>query len=155
MVNCFSVVWTPLWISLVKYLRATSTLLYSEGGTACVSATVVGRAAAAALERGKAGQCYPIGQENLTWSELLGRLAEADDRRVRVVTVPTRALDALFSGVQLFHQLQNKEAGLDLRHLAELQTAKMFINPGTACRALGIELDNLDDAFRQTVAACR
>ncbi len=147
--------WTPLWAPLVKYLRATPTVLYSKGGSACVSATVTGRAVAAALDRGKAGRIYPIGQENLTWSELLGRLAEADDRRVRVVTVPTRALDALFSGVHLFYQLQNKEAGLDLRHLAELQTAKMFINPGTACRALGIELDNLDDAFRQTVAACR
>ncbi len=147
--------WTPLWAPLVKYFRATSTVLYSKGGTACVTATVVGRAVAAALERGKAGRIYPLGQENLTWSNLLTRLARADNRQIRVVTLPTVAIDALFSGVQLFHHLQNKEAGLDLRHLAELQTADMFIAPGAARRALGIELDSLDDAFRQTVAACR
>jgi dihydroflavonol-4-reductase len=147
--------WTPLWISLVKYLRATSTLLYSEGGTACVSATVVGRAAAAALERGKAGQCYPIGQENLTWREMLMRLARADQRQVRVVTLPTGAVSGLLSGVKLFHHLQNKEGGLDLSHFASLQTAEAFIDPDIACRALGYELDDLDDAFRQTVQACR
>lgn len=147
--------WTPLWMPLVKYFRAVSTVVYSEGGTACVSAKVVGRAVAAAFERGEAGHCYPLGQENLTWREMLTRLALADQRRVRVVTLPNWAVETLLSGVHLVHHLRNEEAGLDLRHFGTLQTAQTFIDPGIARRALGIELDRLDDAFRDTVAACR
>ena len=147
--------WQPLWAPLVKYLRISSTVVYPAGGTACVSATVVGRAVAAALERGEAGRCYPLGQENLTWNEMLTRLARADQRPVRVVTLPAWTVAAVLSGVRLIHQFQNKEAGLDLRHFAELQTARTFIDPRIARRALGIELDDLDDAFRQTVKACR
>lgn len=147
--------WTPLWAPLVKYLRATSTVLYTAGGTACVSATVVARAVAGALERGEAGQCYPVGQENLTWRRMLMRLARADERKVRVVTLPTGAVEAVSSAVTLIHRLQSKEAGLNLRHFTKMQTAKTYIDPDIARRALGIELDSLDDAFRQTVAACR
>lgn len=150
--------WTPLWSGLVKYVRSTTTVVYSVGGTACVSATVVGRAVAAALERGEAGHCYPIGQENLTWREMLTRLARADRRQVRVVTLPARAVGAVMSGVALVHELQNnlqnKESGLDLRHFAKLLTAETYVNPKIATRALGFELDDLDDAFRQTVTAC-
>ena len=146
--------WTPLWAPLVKYLRVAPTVLYTAGGTACVSATVVGRAVAGALERGEAGHCYPVGQENLTWPEMLMRLARADRRQVRVITVPNWAVEGVLSGVTLFHHLQNKEAGLDLRHFARLQTAETYIDPEIARRALGIKLDSLDDAFRQTVAAC-
>ncbi len=146
--------WKPIWAPLIKYLRSSKTIFYPAGGTACISATVVGRAIAAAIERGEAGQCYPIGQENLTWSEMLARLAQADQRQIKVVTVPTWAIRAGMLGVLLSHQLQGKESGLNLRHFAALQTAKTFVDPEISRRALGFEVDVLDDAFRKTVEAC-
>jgi nucleoside-diphosphate-sugar epimerase len=146
--------WKSLWTPLVKYLRAAPMVFYTAGGTACISATVAGRAIVAALARGEAGQCYPISQENLTWREMLMRLAIADQRQVRVVTMPTWAVTAGMFGVMFSHQLQRREGGLDMRYFAKLQTAKTFIDPEIARRALGFELDNLDDAFRKTVDAC-
>jgi hypothetical protein len=59
--------WKPLWTALVKYIRSSKTIFYMKGGTACISALTVGRAIVAAVERGEAGKCYPIGQENLTF----------------------------------------------------------------------------------------
>jgi hypothetical protein len=147
--------WKPLWTPLVKYLRFSRVVFYPAGGTACISATAVGRAIAAAIERGEAGQCYPVGHENLTWREMLERLAQADQREVRVVTMPTWAVAAGMLGVWIFHQLHGKEGGLDLRCFARLQTAQTFVDPEISRRALGFKLDGLDDAFRKTVAACR
>lgn len=147
--------WKPLWAPLIKYLRLAPILFYPAGGTACISATVAGRAIVAALERGEAGRCYPVGQENLSWREMLTRLAWAEQRQVQVVTVPTALVTAGLLGVKLFHHLQGKEGGLNLRYMAQLQTAQTFIDPEIARQALGIELDDLDDAFRKTAAACQ
>ena len=80
--------WKPLWAPLVKYIRSSKILFYMKGGTACISAQTAGRAIVAVIEHGEAGQCYPIGQENLTWPQMLTRLAAADERKVRVVTLP-------------------------------------------------------------------
>lgn len=146
--------WKPLWAPLVKYLRSSKTIFYPAGGSACISATVVGRAIVAAIECGEAGKRYPIGQENLTWRQMLTRLAQADRRQVRVVTVPTWAVVAGMLAVALSHQFQGKESGLNLRYFAALQTAETFIDPEVSRQALGYELDALDDSFRKTVELC-
>jgi dihydroflavonol-4-reductase len=147
--------WKPIWAPLVQYLRSSGIIFYMAGGTACISARVVGRAIVGAIEQGEAGKCYPIGQENLTWPEMLTRLAQADGRQIRVVTLPTWLIGAAMQGVLLSHLIQGKEGGLDLRYFAALQTAKTFIDPETSRQALGYELDSLDEAFRKTVAACQ
>jgi dihydroflavonol-4-reductase len=146
--------WKPLWTPLVKYLRSFKTIFYMKGGTACISARTVGRAILAAIEHGEAGKYYPIGQENLTWTKMLSRLAEADGREVRVVSLPTWLIHGTMQGVLLSHKLKGKEGGLNLRYFAPLQTAETYLDPEPSQKTLGYELDNLDEAFRETVAAC-
>lgn len=145
--------WQPLWTPLVRYLRLGRVVYYTAGGSACISAHVAGEAVAAAIERGKAGALYPIGQENLYWTQLLTRLARADGRAIRVLTVPTPLVRFGFGAVQLAHRLQGKEAGLDLPGFTAVQTAAAWIDPERSRRALGYALDDLDRAFRKTVAA--
>jgi nucleoside-diphosphate-sugar epimerase len=146
--------WKPLWKPLVRYLRSSRLIPYVKGGTACVSAVTVGRAIYAAIERGEAGRCYPIGQENLTWGEMLGRLASADDRQIRVITLPTWPVRLGLLGLWLVHEVQRKEAGLDLRSFISLQTAETFIDPRESQSILGFESEDLDQAFTATVSAC-
>jgi nucleoside-diphosphate-sugar epimerase len=147
--------WKPLWTPLVKYIRSSKTLYYMKGGTACVSAETVGRAIFGAVEHGEAGKSYPIGQENLTWAEMLTRLATADGRQVRVVTLPTWVIKVGMLGVLLSYQLHGKESGLNLRYFASLQTAEAFLDPIPSQKALGYEPGSLDEAFRETVGACK
>lgn len=147
--------WEPLWTPLVRYIRLGPVVCYTAGGSACISAGVAGEAVAAAIERGKAGQRYPIGQENLSWVQLLTRLARADGRRIRVVTVPTPFARLGFGAVQFAQRLQGKEGGLDLPRFTAVQTAQADIDPARSRRALGYALDDLDRAFRETVAAVR
>lgn len=147
--------WKPLWFPLVKYIRSTPIVFYMRGGTACVSAGTVGKAAYGAIERGIANTCYPIGQENLTWTQMLVRLARADGRAVWVVTLPSWIIKLGMFGVLLIHILQGKESGLNLCYFASLQTIKTFIDPQPSQEALGYQTGNLDDAFQETVEACK
>lgn len=145
--------WKPLWSPLVKYLRMSKTIYYMRGGTACISANTVGQAAYGAITRGEPGVCYPIGQENLSWQEMLSRLAAADGRSITVKTIPDKTLKFGLHLYWLYHTIQGKESGLDPRHFAALQTAETFIDPHAASTALGYELDSLDTAFHETVSA--
>lgn len=147
--------WEPLWAPLVRYIRLSQVVCYTAGGSACISASVAGEAVAAAIEHGKAGAHYPIGQENLSWPQLLTRLARADGKTIRVVTVPTPFTRIGFGAVGLLHRLQGKEGGLDLPQFTAVQTAEAWIDPARSRQALGYALDDLDLAFRETVAAVR
>lgn len=147
--------WKPLWTPLVKYIRSTRTVFYMKGGSACITAKTVGQAVVGALERGEAGKCYPIGDENLVWSELLTRLAASDGRRVRVVTLPVWLIKIGLLGLWLIHQIQGREAGLDLRYFAELQSAETFLDPQSSNEALGYQTGGLDEAFQETVESCK
>jgi nucleoside-diphosphate-sugar epimerase len=145
----------PLWYPLVMYIRAAPLVFYMRGGTACITAKTVGKAAFSAIERGLASACYPIGQENLTWTQMLTRLARADGLTVRVVMLPSWIIKTGMFGVLLIHKLQGKEGGLNLRYFAQLQTAEAFLDPHPSQEALGYQTGGLDEAFQETVAACK
>ena len=145
----------PLWYPLVKYIRATPLLLYMKGGSACITATTVGQAIVGAIESTRPSRAYPIGDENLTWTELLKRLAAADGRKRKVITLPTWIIRVALNGLWLLHRINGREAGLDPRYFAALQTSNSFIDPLPSKEALGYETGGLDEAFKQTVTACR
>ncbi|HEX7540821.1 MAG TPA: NAD-dependent epimerase/dehydratase family protein [Anaerolineales bacterium] len=147
--------WKPLWAPLVKYIRFSKIIFYMKGGTACVSARTVGRAIVAAVERGEAGKVYPIGQENLTWRQMLTRLARADERTCRILTLPIWTIKLGMFGILLVHNLQGKEGFLNLRYFAQLQTAETFFDPQPSKEALGYQTCGLDEAFQEMVEACK
>jgi nucleoside-diphosphate-sugar epimerase len=144
----------PMWAPLVKYVRASPIIFYPRGGTACITAETVAQAIVGAVERGQPGKCYPIGDENLPWEELLRRLALVDGRRILVVTLPTWITKAGLLAVWILHMLQRIESGLDLRYFAELQTTETYIEPQPSKDELGYEIGGLDHALRKMVDAC-
>jgi dihydroflavonol-4-reductase len=145
----------PLWRPLVKYVAATPLLFYTRGGTNMLAVEHVAEAICGAIERGKAGERYLIGDENLTWIEFLDRLGRALGRRKRVFTMPNWVVLPALAGVKLLHRLQGKEGGLDPVHLLELQSINTFFDPEPSRRALGYGSGGLDRAFVETVEACR
>ncbi|HEY5271041.1 MAG TPA: hypothetical protein VII97_11930 [Anaerolineales bacterium] len=145
----------PLWYPLVKYIRAAPLVFYMCGGTACITSKTVGKAAFSAIERSYASTCHPIGQENLTWTQMLTRLARADGRTVRMVTLPSWVIKLGMLGVLLIHKLQGREGGLNLRYFAQLQTAETFLDPQLSKEALGHQTGGLEEAFQETVEACK
>ncbi len=144
----------PLWKPLVDYLRASRIILYPRGGTACVSVQSVAQAIVGAVEQGQSGAYYLIGDENLTWKQMLRGLAEAMGVERTILSLPNVFVRLLLLLVKGWHALHGKESGLDPLHLADLQTAKTFFDPEPARRALGFAPGDLRRAFAETVRAC-
>ena len=147
--------WKPLWLPLIKYLYMFPVILYTHGGSACVSAETVGAAAYSTIMNGRAGICYPISQENLTWTQLLNHLTRYQGRAKKVINLPNWIIEIALFGVSLIHQLQGKEGGLNPRYFTALHTTNAFLDPKPSQEVLGYELKGLDKAFRDTVESCQ
>lgn len=145
---------TPLWKPLIDYLRSPFPVFYSAGGTNAIAVAHVAEAIVGAVEQGEGGQRYTIGDENLTWREMLTRLARADGREKRIITLPKFVVRAGAQFLKLSHRLQGREAGLDPVRFVEVQTRKTYLDPTPSQEALGYKRGGLDEAFADTVAAC-
>jgi nucleoside-diphosphate-sugar epimerase len=146
--------WKPLWLPLIKYLYRSPIILFTPGGAACVSARTVAAAAYKTIVNGRAGNCYPINQENLTWEQLLNSLTRVRGLRKRVISLPKWIVEICMYSISILHYLQGKEGGLDPRYFTGLQTANTFVDPSPSQNRLGYEMKDLDEAFRDTVEAC-
>jgi dihydroflavonol-4-reductase len=145
----------PLWAPLVRYVRSPlPVLFYPKGGTNMVAVQHVAEAIAGALEQGRGGERYLVGEENLTWSAWLARLSALAGRRKRVISLPTWLIRLALQGVRLHHQRQGREGGLDPVELAALQTRDTFFDPEPPRRALGYGQGGLEAALAATVRAC-
>lgn len=144
----------PLWKPLIEYIDSPVPLFYTRGGTNCVAVEHVGEAIAGALEMGQAGKSYLVGDENLTWEQLLGKICTALDKKKRVITLPDWIAVAGAWGLKQVHRIKRLQSGLDPVELIHLQTANTFFDASVAQTALGFNGGGLDEAIRKTVKAC-
>lgn len=144
----------PLWQPLVKYTTSRWPLFYPRGGTTCVTVTQVAQAIAGAVENGKAGTRYPIGGENLLWTELLSQFTRYSGREKRVITLPDWVVMAGAFLIKIWHSVRGVESGLEPMQFIKLQTSTTFIDPELSRSALGYKMGGLDDALIATVEVC-
>jgi hypothetical protein len=115
----------------------------------------VAEAVAGAIERGRGGERYLVGDENVRWTDFLGRLSLLDaGKRRSVITIPTFLFRLKMRSVARGHKSSGKESGLDPVAFTRLMTADTFFDPGPSRRALDYGQGGLDGALRDTVAAC-
>ncbi|MFV2017848.1 NAD(P)H-binding protein [Micromonospora sp. LOL_023] len=135
----------PNWAGpLDRWARSAAPLLAPVGGTAAASARSVAEAAHAALEQAS-GSDIPVADENLTWAEMLARIADAVGRPRPVNRLPAGAVRALLRLGGGAQALAGKESGLNPAHLADVLLAELFIEPVTG--------RSLEPALRETFAA--
>jgi dihydroflavonol-4-reductase len=145
----------PLWEPLVAYVRSSVPLVCTRGGTNMVSVKQVAEAIAGALERGKGGWCYQIGDENHTWVEILQMLGAIVGRENNDVTVLPDYVFREASRIDAFYlAMLGKEPGMDAVQLVELMTAETYFDSGPSRRQLGYGRGGLNEALKETVAAC-
>ena len=96
-----------------------------------VSVKQVAEAIAGALEQGKGGRCYQVGDENHTWIEILQMFGEIVGRENNEVTVLPDSVFREASRVDGFYMaMLGKEPGMDAVELVELMTAETYFDPG-------------------------
>ncbi|MGC4813177.1 NAD-dependent epimerase/dehydratase family protein [Micromonospora sp. DT228] len=135
----------PNWAGpLDRWARSRTPLVVPSGGSAAVAVRSVAEVAADALEQAS-GADIPVADENLTWDDMIGRIAEAVGRRRRVGRLPAGAAKAAFRLGGALQGLAGKESGINVTHLAGLLLAELFVEPTTG--------RSLDPALRETFPA--
>ncbi|MEV4619334.1 NAD-dependent epimerase/dehydratase family protein [Asanoa sp. NPDC049573] len=135
--------WSP---PLERWARSRTPLLAPVGGSAAVSARSVAEIAVGALERASDDD-LPVADENLTWHEMLTRIAAAVGRPRRVRRLPAAVVRTALASGGLLQALARKESGINHRYLADLMLADLFVEPTTG-RAL-------EPALRETFDGAR
>ena len=135
---------------LLEYVAAGNRT-YPSGGINVVSAADVSRAALKAFGRGKAGRCYILGSENLTYHELFKKVAislgvPVPARRASDANVLARGLAGSLSG-----RLTGKRPTLALG-LSRLAVTPMYYSSDRSARELEFSPDPVDTAIDE---ACR
>lgn len=144
----------PLWAPAVPWLRSRLPLLAPVGGTAVTSAATVGQAAAGALEHAAGGR-FPVADANLTWRDLIARLAAAAGRRepFAVHRLPSVVVRTALRGAGQRYRLARREPGLDPAWLPGLLLSELFVDESVCRTELGVTGGDLERAFHDTITA--
>lgn len=140
-----------LWKPLIRYMQSPFPLFYPRGGTNVMAVQHVAEAIVGAVLRGDSGGIYQIGEENLTWVDLLTRLSIHAGVSKRIITLPDWIIRLGMVSLSILHKFQGKAGGLDLVKFTDLQTSKTFIDPESSRRVLGYGQGGLDAALKETV----
>ena len=146
---------TPLWGPLIAYVRTPVMMMVTAGGANAISVQSVADAIAGAVERPTHTAIYPIGDENLSWRELLQRLCQRvgrPDQRVTEISSPVFR-DLTRAGA-FFKKLFGIQSGLDTGQLVKLLTQQIWFDPAPSQKALDYKGGNLDDALQATIDSC-
>jgi nucleoside-diphosphate-sugar epimerase len=144
----------PIWKPLITYIRSTPVVFYTHGGTNCISVEHIAESIAGALEKGRARASYVIGDENLTWVEMLRKISRSMGREKPIISLPNWLAIMAGAFIKLLHYLQGREGGLDPIALIKLQTAMTFFDPTPSKQDLGYRSGGLDEALKKTIIAC-
>lgn len=146
----------PLWKQvLLDRLVKMPVVLYPAGGSAMISAKHVGEAVVGAIVHGKHGHCYPIGDENLSWDEMLGLMLQTLGIDKTVYHLPPIAGGLLGRGLRVVESLRGLEHGLDHEHLIRnLMSAKLYVDPAPSAKALRHGRGGVREAIVETTRAC-
>ncbi len=103
-----------------------------------------------ACERGRTGERYILGCENLTLREILGRLAKASGRRAPSVRIPYALAWTAGAVSTGWARMTGREPRVAL-DAVRMARKKMFVTHGKASRELGFAPSDVDGALRRAV----
>jgi dihydroflavonol-4-reductase len=141
---------TPTGRIVVDFLKRKFPA-YVETGLNLVDATECGRGHVQALEKGRAGERYILGGENLTLKQILDRLAAIAGLESPTVKVPH--IVALAGGI-FYEMVMGRLLGREPRATIDevrMSRKMMFVSSAKAERELGWRAIPVDGALRRSV----
>ena len=131
--------------NLIDFAKSNPVLV-CHGGTSVVHVDDVAAGIVAALERGRPGERYILGGENLTIRELAELVLELTGRRAPIVTVPN-ALGRTLSRVAVALRIPVPYNP----HVVAYATRYWFMDNAKARRDLGVEFRGARETIRDTL----
>ena len=117
-----------------------------RGGTSIVHVDDVASGMLAALDRGRSGERYILGGENLTIRELARLTLELVDRRSPIITVPNRVVRALARGA-----IRLRIPVWFNPHVVPYATWYWFVDNAKARRDLGVSFRSARETIGSTI----
>ena len=145
---------TPLWTPLVNYVRSGTPLVYPRGGSNMIAVESVAQAIAGACENIETSSVFQVGDQNLTWTEMLQAMCRAIGRKDDTVhLIDTTILKSMSWMLDAIHSVKGLEGGLHSRQFADVLVENAFFDPGQSQGALGYAGGGLEQAINATVKA--
>jgi len=143
-----------LWQPLIDYIKSPWPLFYTKGGTNMIAVEHVAEAIVGAVEIGQGGVIYTVGDENVSWNELLNNIMTIMEIKKNIITVPSFILKGFMCFLALIHRIKGKESGLNPVDYVDIQTINTFFNPKEAIEALGYKTGGLREALEKNIKGC-
>ncbi|MFI9011086.1 NAD-dependent epimerase/dehydratase family protein [Actinosynnema sp. NPDC053489] len=119
----------PNWAGAFdRWVRSRSPLVAPPGGSAVTSAAHVADEVVGALERAS-GEDVPVAAENLTWPEMIGRIAAAAGHPRPVRRLPGVVAEAALRLTGLVNGVRGRQSGIDPAHAGGLLLRDLFLPP--------------------------
>lgn len=144
----------PLWKPLINYIKKSPIVFYTKGGTNIVAVEQVAAATLGAIENVNQHDCIPIGNNNVTWKQLIGMISKSLGKKRIVVSIPTPIVKVVASIAKLYFRLRKKQTGLDVSHFIKIQASKTYLETDDSMRLLNYQKVDMQKAIDETVAAC-
>ncbi|MHA1784896.1 MAG: NAD-dependent epimerase/dehydratase family protein [Candidatus Helarchaeota archaeon] len=147
----------PLWkeVFVDRVLNMKPWMIFPKGGTNMISVQHIAEAIVGAIERGKGGKRYTIGDKNLTWKEWLKIIQKAAGIKRRILTMPCWMGTIWGWKLRRKDKKEGKEAGLNHKLLfKDIQCRELFFDPTPSQEELGYTGGGLEEAIIETIKRC-
>lgn len=142
------------WESLVQFVRAAVPLMCIRGGANMLSVQSLAEAVRGALLHPVASSTLPVGDENLTYVELMQRLCPLVRRRDNQVRLlPDSFFRDLTAIGHYFSDVFGIQSGIELQGMGDLLLRDIFFDPAPGKALLQYAGGDLDEALAGMVAA--
>ena len=147
----------PIWKDLLyKMLLESKVIFFPKGGTAMISAKGVSEAVMGAIEKGEHGKCYPVGDVNMSFKDMLTLMLKYSGMNKSVVNIPKFLAVMAGKKMKKDHEAEGKESGLDpIWLMKDIQTDFMYFNNFDSKKELGYNGGDIESAIEETINACK
>lgn len=150
----------PIWrdVFLNRYVNGHKTVFFSKGGTTMIAVEHIAEAGIGAIEYGKDGERYPIGDENRSFKWMLEYMSQCKGIKKKVVLPPTWLCVLGAKAIQNKDKKKGLEGGLDYSLvMKEIMSIDMVIEPEVMDKVnaeLHISRGGLEGAIQRTMDRC-
>jgi len=125
-------------------------LIYPRGGRNYVPVKDVARGIANAIEMGRIGECYILGNINLSYKEIFKLIAETADIKLGLYPVPPIVLKASGIAAQFIAKLNGKKPEFSYA-LARMSCDENYYSAQKAIRELNMPQNSLQEAIKEAI----
>jgi dihydroflavonol-4-reductase len=146
----------PLWKdTLFDRVLGMKIVFFPGGGTNMITVENVAQAIIGALEHGQPGMRYPIGDENVSYKEMLRIVLDTMGLKKRlIVTLPKSLATIIGKWMKRRERKRGVESGLDREYVfRDILSQKLYFDPTSSVEKLGYKQGGVREAIEATVRA--